>query len=368
MISLILYLSTTVFFSISLLVLVIPLVLIRYYLFLDEKKYFSEKEFVGYCVIGLSACFLLVLNVLHGPVISNVNEGSLLGDIPYIVFLPLAFLLGKYLKFRDLRIIQVLIIFEIIVGVVEYLAGVPTFFRNNTGVGELGDSGILYQSRVFGFSPNSSTLAAKIIYLATISIVVYKNKNKVGLFDKLVVLFVLIGLFVTFNRTAIIAVFLSILVLFGFKLKNMMLLTFPLIAVVIFKWDAISEQLTRGRGTVDVSGRDQIFNYFYTFWTDNPLFGNFGTKLWWNSSGSIWHSHNSYLEFLASNGIIASLFLLIGWVLIFGRKTIIILPILVFSVFQYGFLWGLSFYDVVMSAIIYSYVANVKTNSGYLTK
>lgn len=361
MIALILFLSTTVFVPIYIIILFIPLIFIRQFLLKKNMQLnYGRPEVLGYALVGLAACFIVFFNLFFGSAVSNIQENSILGEIPYIILLFFSLIFSKFLNLKDLRIIQILIFIEIFVGVLEYAAGVPTFFRNLTPVTELADSDLLYQKKVFGFSANSSVLAAKIVYFATISIMTIKLYKKISLIDKFAALFVIVGLIITFNRTAIFAVFLSLIFLFGTNLRNILTIIFPVFLLLIVKWQDIYEQMTRGKNTVDYSGRDQIFAYFFDFWSNNLLIGNSGTKVWWNSSGSIWHAHNSYLEFLASNGLIASLLFLIGWVLIFGRKTIIALPILIYSLSQYGFLWGLTFYDVVVFAIIFIYVAERK--------
>ncbi|RZJ22083.1 MAG: hypothetical protein EON51_08390 [Acinetobacter sp.] len=364
MISLIIFLSTTVFFSISLLVLVLPLVVFRETFFLKNKITFNKNELTGYLILFLSSIFIIFFNIFLGPVIGNIKEGSVLGDIPYILLIPFAFLIGKFLNQKDLRILKYIIIIEIVVGVFEYISGVPTFFKNNTPITELADSDILYQKRVFGFSPNSSTLAAKIIYLSVIVMMEVKKFNKISSENFVFIFFILIGLFVTFNRTAIISIFLSLLILFGMKWRSLILLTTPAILIVFIKWDTIAEQLTRGRGSVDLSGRDQIFAYFFNFFSENLLLGNVGTKLWWNSAGFVWHSHNSYLEFLASNGLLTTLIFAFGMFFLFRKNIVITLPILIFSCFQYGFLWGLSFYDIIFSAVIYNYALKYNEMKG----
>ncbi len=302
-----------------------------------------------------SAIIITYLNIFYGAVVANVQAGSVLGNIPYIILLPIAFLMGKFLTLKDLKIIQYLILIEIIIGCLEYYQGVPTFFVNNTPISELADTDILYQKRVFGFSANSSNLAAKVIYLTMITMLQIKIDKRINKESMIFMAFVLLGLIITFNRTAIISVLLSFFILFGMSLRGLFFISIPVLGGILYKRESIYEQLTRGRGTVDLSGRDQIFSYFYNFWSENLLFGNFGTKLWWNNMGSIWHAHNSYLEFLASNGLLSTLLFLIAFLILFGRGLLIVLPVLIFSLSQYGFLWGLSFYDVVFSAIIYSY-------------
>ncbi|WP_436872829.1 O-antigen ligase family protein [Acinetobacter haemolyticus] len=359
MLALILYLSTTVFFPIYIIVLIVPLILAKGFIF---KQYsgrikYNSSELLGYITIGGAACFITIFNIFNGSVVPNIQDKSLLGDVPFIFLVLISLILGKFLTLKDLRVIQFLIILEIFIGVLEYISGVPTFFKNITAVTELADSDILYQKKVFGVSANSSALAAKVVYLATISFMT-DNLRKVdnNTIDKIIGLIVIIGLFITFNRTAILAVFLSFLFFYGRNIRNLIVIFLPLITIILFKWEEIYEQLTRGKNTVDYSGRDQIFSYFYNFWIDNPLLGNRGAKLWWDSYGSVWHAHNSYLEFLASNGIIVFLFFIIGWLLIFRKALVIAFPVLIYSLSQYGFLWGLSFYDVVLAAIMYTYI------------
>ncbi|EXA64536.1 O-antigen ligase like membrane family protein [Acinetobacter baumannii 348935] len=360
MIALILFLSTTVFFSIAILVLLIPLVFFRQVLVHKKSIMFSRQEVYAYALMLFAAVIMTYLNIFYDAVIPNIQRGSILGNIPYIILLPIAFLIGKFLTGKDLRIIQYLILIEIVVGCFEYYYGVPTFFVNKTPISELADTDILYQRRVFGFSPNSSNLAAKVIYLAMITLMQIKMNKKICRDSLIFLFFIFVGLFVTFNRTAIIAVVLSFFILFGMSLRGVILVSIPTLGIILSKWDSIYEQMTRGKGTVDLSGRDQIFSYFYNFWSENLLFGNFGTKLWWNSMGNIWHSHNSYLEFFASNGLLLALIFFLGFFMVFSRGLIVVLPILIFSLFQYGFLWGLSFYDIVFSAIIYNYVKQVR--------
>ncbi len=359
MIAIILYLSTTVFFPAHITLAILPLIVIRLYLVKSTKITYTRNEIIGFGILTLSASVILISNTIIGPKVSNILENSLLGDIPYIFLILLALILGKFLSANDLKIIQILIICEVLIGIIEYVIGVPTFFKNVTPIGELADSNLLYQRKVFGLSANSSVLASKTVYLATITLMqlrLYGNK-----FNKIIIFIVLIGLVITFNRAAIIAVCFSLVLFFSRSFKNILVLIFPLILLALWNWDNIFTQMTRGKNGVDYSGRDQIFSYFFNFWKENIFFGNLGTKLWWNSNGSIWHAHNSYLEFIASNGLFGSITLLIGLIMIFYKKNILVcLPILLYSMAQYGFLWGLSFYDVLFSAILFTYSQELK--------
>ncbi|MDF2418367.1 hypothetical protein GWP85_12755 [Acinetobacter beijerinckii] len=356
MVALILFLSTTVFFPITILVLLLPIVFFRETILHRNNIFFQKKEIYAYILMFLVAVIVNYLNIFYGAVIPNVQEGSILGNVPYVLLLPFAFLIGKFINLKDLKWLQYFIVLEIIVGCLEYYYGVPTFFVNNTPVTELADTDILYQKRVFGFSANSSNLAAKVVYLTVLTMMQIKLDKKINRELIFFIFFIFLGLIVTFNRTAIISVILSAFILFGMSLRGFVLISIPVVGGLFYNREAIYEQLTRGRGTVDLSGRDQIFSYFYHFWNENVLLGNMGTKLWWNNMGSIWHAHNSYLEFLASNGLLPTLLFLVSFLMLFSRGLSIVLPILVFSLSQYGFLWGLSFYDIVFSAIVYNYI------------
>ncbi|UOB52336.1 hypothetical protein [Acinetobacter junii] len=356
MVALVLFLSTTVFFPITILVFLLPIIFVREFFLHKNNIVFQKREIYAYVLMFLVAVIVNYLNIFNGAVIPNVQEGSVLGNIPYVLLLPFAFLIGKFIYLKDLKWLQYFIIVEIIVGCFEYYYGVPTFFVNNTSVTELSDTDILYQKRVFGFSANSSNLAAKVVYLTVLTMMQIKLNKKITRELIFFMFFILLGLVVTFNRTAIISIFVSAFILFGMSLRGLVLLSIPIVGGLFYNRDSIYEQLTRGRGTVDLSGRDQIFSYFYHFWNENLLLGNMGTKLWWNNAGSIWHAHNSYLEFLSSNGLLPTLLFLISFLMLFSRGLSIVLPILIFSLSQYGFLWGLSFYDIVFSAIIYNYV------------
>lgn len=361
MIALILFLSTTAFIPVYSTLLVVPLLLLRNaHLKKSIPIFFSRKEIVGCLLILLATIFILFPNIFFGPVLKSYSGSSFLEDLPYILLLLISIVMAKFISLKDLKIIQWLIIIEIFIGVLEYISGVPTFFRNTSTFTELPDSDILYRKKVFGFSSNSSVLATKIIYLFTIVIMQIKNYNKVSVLNKISLFMILIGLVITFNRTALITIVVSFLIFFIRNKRVVLSIVLPTLMLLFIKQDFIYEQLTRGRGTIDYSGRDQIFSYFFGFWKENMLLGNMGKKVLWDSGSSIWHAHNSYLEFLSSNGLIVSIFFILAWIFIFGKNTYIVIPILVYSTFQYGFLWGMTFYDFIIFAIIYTYSSQIK--------
>jgi O-antigen ligase len=65
------------------------------------------------------------------------------------------------------------------------------------------------------------------------------------------------------------------------------------------------------------------------------------------------HAHNSFLQLLASNGIIISfLFLGILFFIWTKKNLLLLIPILLYSCFQYGIFWGFSLLDVFFFSIL----------------
>lgn len=336
-----------------------PLMLIRHMLSKNKPNIsFSQQEIIGFVVLFFAAIFILTFNIVLGPVVLTVDRGRYLDDTPYIIFLILSLFFAKFISSKDLQVIQWLITFEIIIGVLEYIANVPTFFRNLTPINELPDSDLLYQRKVFGISANSSVLAAKTVYLFTITCLQLKTTTESKKKYYLFLAITLIGLVITFNRTALISVLVSLCIFFFKNIRLIIMFFLPLSILSLVNIDNILKQLNRGKSTIDYSGRDQIFSYFYSFWQENLLLGNMGKKLLWETRGISWHAHNSYLEFIASNGLIVTFLFIISWFFIFKKKTYIVIPILIYSLFQYGFLWGVTFYDIVIFSILYIYKPN----------
>nr|WP_196939971.1 hypothetical protein [Sphingobacterium pedocola] len=128
--------------------------------------------------------------------------------------------------------------------------------------------------------------------------------------------------------------------------------------MLFVNWDLVLDQVFRGKTEVDLSHRDEIFYFFITFIKENIFFGNFAQKLWYSPSfNELYHAHNSYLETLASAGLFLSIIILILVAnLVLKNKNSIkfILPMLVYSLSQYGILWGVSFFDIIFFAILWN--------------
>lgn len=168
---------------------------------------------------------------------------------------------------------------------------------------------------------------------------------------------------ITFNRTSIVSTLVFGLILYYPKLKKINFKQFLLSTVVVItggivfyrNLNTILFQFFAGEGEVDLSGRDMVFPAFLNFIENNLLFGNFVDKVWMElSPGRIYHAHNSFLETMASLGIILSVLFFIYLYKIIPKKSLLyIIPIFVYSMFQYGIFWGVSYLDIVFFSFIY---------------
>jgi hypothetical protein len=112
---------------------------------------------------------------------------------------------------------------------------------------------------------------------------------------------------------------------------------------------------------INTSGRTLIWANFLQFIEQNLWFGNGSDKLFFkeidheNKKFKLVHAHNSYLEFLATHGLILSGFF--GFILLYlwrRKNSIFIVSILFFSIFQYGIFWGFSLLDLVFITFLIS--------------
>lgn len=308
--------------------------------------------------------FLLLSIVIYlvGYDIRPSEVGKSKNDfIPYTIFMVTTIFFARSLGLQVFKYVFYFITLEIIIGIIEYLFGIQYIIKPlTTAETEFGSTDILYYNKVYGISAVTSIFAQKIfigiILLQFLNIKKYKSVFIVILF---------LGLIITFNRTAIVAslflVALSFLKHFKkvkFELRLMFSLIFAMLLFAInYYSEIILSQFFRGKEEVDLSGRDVIFENFIIFINDNLIFGNFADKVWMElADGIFYHAHNSYLETLASLGLFLSVFFAIYLIKIIKRSALIyLLPILLYSVFQYGIFWGVSLLDIVFFFIIFSF-------------
>lgn len=291
---------------------------------------------------------LTVLNMLmHADTVTSMRQA-----IPYTVLMILTWFIAFGLKKSDILVILSLISLEIVVGIVEYAMGVSTFDKSHVMYMKFPPNALLYYSRVLGLSDNSSVLANK-VFIGFLLLRLFPVKKYLRL---MFIGILLVGLVITFNRSVFVALICFLFLLYSEPLWNnirklnrsgwfsfLPAIFFGLILIVVAFWDTLVNQFTRNRGTIELSGRDKIWAGFREFIQDHFWFGNGSFKFDWEG----FHAHNSFLQIIGNHGIVLSLFL-VFIVLYNTRKSniVIVLPILIYSLSQYGVFWGVSLMDI----------------------
>jgi O-antigen ligase len=123
----------------------------------------------------------------------------------------------------------------------------------------------------------------------------------------------------------------------------------------------LNRLLIRNTAQVNTSGRTLIWANYLQFIHGHLWFGNGSDKLYFKEKNpetgavKLIHAHNSFLQLLATNGILLSSLLLLILCFIWQRKhLILIITLLFFSVFQYGIFWGFSILDVLLVSLLLS--------------
>lgn len=350
MIGFLIYLPTLAFVPHLMYLISILYAFYRYYqnktsLSLFGKNYLTHELSIVFVIILLST-----LNYAFGWGIESVFSTKM----PFFLLVPFTILVSMVMNRTDFQVLIALIFVETLVVFLEYIMGVSTFFSSLERYSEIGSSSLWYYNKPLGLSLNSSVIALK-LFIAFLLVDIIKMKGMYSVISRIVFV---IGMFLTFNRSVLIALlsFLILRTLFYFFQKKVssMKWTFALmlassvfvlsIAFAVNYWDVLVSQMTRNTGKVELSGREKIWNYFLGFISENPFFGNHSRKLYWGD----FHAHNSFIQLVANNGILIAL----AYVYMIVRNIrmnnfIYILPILIYSIFQYGIFWGISLLDIV---------------------
>lgn len=347
--SILVYLPTLVLVPQAFIYIVISLIgLVKWMTDLQFNK--IKKEDVFY-ILFLSISFLIYF---VGKPYAIVDYNKSINDfIPYTLFIVTTIKFSGILDQKIIRFILIIIIIESLIGILQYVIGVPYFIKPTAvGMQEFGESEYLYYNKVYGFSAVTSIFAMKIF--VGILLNYYCPSSK--LIKRIFYIILFAGLLVTFNRTAIVSsiIFFSIVFMANIRHGNIRLKIFTffsliaLIVVVALNIDVLENQFFRGK-EVDMSGRDLVFPYYLNFIIDNPIFGNFFSKHWAELQvDRVYHAHNSFLQTFTNMGLFFG-----GILVVFLLRKITkqnyfyVIPILIYSLFQYGILWGVSFLDVI---------------------
>ena len=217
-------------------------------------------------------------------------------------------------------------------------------------------SELLYGRSVLGLSANSSEFAEKIFVAVLILYGLTIGKRL-----KLVLMTILfVGLYITFNRTAIIATVLYFLVVFFMwtiksprRMPLAVVVGLAVVGVCAVYLQPIIDQFTRGTGSVTYSELARIY-YGQAALEDlmaSPLTGN-GSLNWTvldPFGGTLQHAHNSLMMLLVKHGLLLGTVFIVFVLLGTNRRYILPLGVmLLFSITQYFFFWNMSLADLLL--------------------
>lgn len=322
-----------------------------------RKTDFRDSNFMLLGIISILSVSNFFVGILSDTIYYGSSK-SILSLFPYAVLLCASYVIAKKLRRDELKILLYLICFEIFVGVVEYAIGVPSLFGMSDDLEFGGEEGLLYNKRVAGLSSNSSVLALKCLFgLFLIEILHIKNKFFfIGI--------ILVGFFVTFNRTYLFSAFPILGWIFyvdilkrrvGLAVLIVVLLSILLVPFIPF----LFAQFLRGNDLENItyiaSGRDIVYQEFWDFFQNHFWRGNSSVKLWMVlRGGDIYHAHSSFLMTLASNGVLISLLYLYVYIKNINKSNWIYgMCMCLASITQYTIGWGLAFPDIICFWVLF---------------
>lgn len=358
-------------------------------------------------LVGLILVFSLINKVFNGHAIYSLRDYY----APFYLFPLLIAASALAYSQRFFKVLIFIVAFESFFGFAEYATGMRSFFMNLGDSGVIVDYGTFYNSRVYGLSANSSILAQK-LFLAFV-LIDFVRLSKFWEWTLRVILF--LALLITFSRIAVVVllVYWSVTFLIGiiqvkansWKSPNLQFKALVLVLALVFI-TPLKNQLTRdghdaesafesedassakkillntnalkmSKGETDPalqglgdrimtsaegiqsSGRKLIWLNYINFIEEKPLFGNGSDKLMFYKYSSAFkdfkliHAHNSYLQLIASNGIIISLLYLLFYILLFRAKNFLALgAILLYCLGNYGIFYGFSSMDVIFLILL----------------
>ena len=394
--ALLMYLPTCIYVSLNLYFVLFALVI---YLNFDFLKHYFTNLF-KLKVIDKNFTFILVFSFLALLYrLIDYQSWESINDIYSFAYLfPLTYIIARTLDGRSdvFKYIIYLMLIEFAFSILEYFLGVSTIFSTHENYRVFETYDLMYFTRVYGLSSNSSLLSFKYIFgLIFLNLIDIPKWRKV-IFEFLL----LVGSVLTFGRIALIVVFFYLFLRLIDelirskrldKLKQLPFLLILLFFTVSPQWtlrqftrnniqvthDRIDDNqnnnlrtenntlntdkkslstpdLTKmiGVDKIDMSGRNEIWNNFLNFTGKNIHFGNFGKKLMIGK----YHAHNSFIELIASYGIYMFLFMMF---IIFRKVTftnyVFIFSLGLLAMGQYLVFWGVSLFDILFYYLIFFY-------------
>ena len=329
----------------------LPLLLKRFWNFVFKYKY-TDKNFILLLIIILSSQINLFFSY-------NLSQQiySLQSFLTFTILTPLAYLFCRLISINDLKYIIYFITIECFFVFYESFHGISTIYPNIYGFEEFKNvEDLIYFNRPYGLSNNASGVAEKLLIGFLLISLLGKSLKNSWVF----LLIFSCALIINFGRTAIISVlffyfmnYSSFFLTAKIKIKlQFVLIIFILFLLAFFTIDStnfseIVRQFTRGNDSIDLSGRDEIWDKFFLFVKNNFLFGNHSAKLYLDYSGNPATAHNSFLMGIATHGIIIFSMYLVMLVINLNKYNFkYVFTIILFSMAQYAIFWGISFMDI----------------------
>lgn len=306
-------------------------------------------------LLGLFVVGALVNLLFHSGETSLSESVSSMG-VPLVLLTVMA---ARVAPPQFMLLMVLLICLEVPVGLFEFTTGQVALNANQAALTDqdlMSATGFLYDRRVMGLSSNSSVFAEKLF----LAVLLLYGLN-VGKRTKLVLMLVLFaGLYITFNRTAIISTllfFVAVFFLWAVKSPRRTPLALALagagIVALIAYLQPVIEQFTRGTGFATYAEVSRIIylRAAFDFLLDNPLLGN-GSVSWGVYDplyGTLQHAHNSTMMLLVEHGVLLGGVLIAFVALGLRRERMVFVGVMVaFSLTQYFFFWNMSLADLVL--------------------
>lgn len=330
-------------------------------------------RFRGKIELSVNLTFIIVVAI---AILSQLNlffsyfngirtevETSVQQVVSFNLLMPIAYIIAQQFKPSDLRIFMWLFVIDALFVLAQSYYGVSTFY-NIQGLETFVDvDNLAYFNRPFGLGNNASVFAEKLV--AFVLIVHMLATRYQYHFPKFAIAIVAAAGLINFGRTAFVAIFFFMAVTLFLRLrkigtaqktKYLIVGGIAIIFMFVFYKDNIyvlveeaMRQFTRGNESIELAGRDLIWNDYIIFIRENAIFGNGSVKYFTDYFGQQATAHNSFLMTAASHGLIITVLYASAIIVSLNKKNAIyIATIVIFSFAQYSIFWGLSFNDIIL--------------------
>ena len=245
----------------------------------------QQTVIAGLCIVTLLSC----INNWIGIFVGRAVLDSIIPLIPYVLLTVFSIYFINHISIGIWKVFIVLVMFEIVVGFCMRCTGINNLWLSTAIV----DTGILYDTKTSGLSMNSSYFGYKVLDIVMLYEFLKINRPEKKLCSRQILYpFALLGLFLSFNRTALItfAAFMGcLLILRKTSCRVKILFVFGIfLGLLLFaiNFDYIWMQLFRGdikNAENALSMRPMIYEYYCTFLKEHIWTGNYSFKLLFKS-------------------------------------------------------------------------------------